>query len=375
MKLDLSIVQYLAFPVMLFVVSRLSLAGRRIPGFLLLLAFVCAAAGGSLAYSFHNDPERGFLIAKILDDNFETETRIFREKVNAEIGSESGVRASRFYRSLASSREATDFLLEHPEANAVVWGGERWMTISFAHREPLDLLNAPLAPLFEGRINMKLVSSIPAIGLSFRPDAATAKFIALAMRGSLTDKEGKYDSSSDFDLLQAATMAGGWSSGAHRAYIWWQLGNRHLLRVLYSGSVDRADLDCALRYYAAGHHLLRWGDNVALRAALLNNEAVARYAIMILEGRRHLRPAIRKGLERAMRSGREPNLYKVRLDGALVARENLYRIGPDLRERRDGAVRHGPEKRRRAHPREAHRKHKKKRNGAGRPRHDRRSRH
>jgi hypothetical protein len=137
--LDLSVLQVLAFIPLLFLFSRFSVVGRRIPRSLLIFALIAATASASLAFNFRSAQGRSFLVSRLKDDNFETESRKLREELSRRVPEGSSVRAYRYYRSFAGIKAVEQFLKGNPDANAMVWGDRRWIRVSFAMSEPVLL--------------------------------------------------------------------------------------------------------------------------------------------------------------------------------------------------------------------------------------------
>jgi hypothetical protein len=136
------------------------------------------------------------------------------------------------------------------------------------------------------------------------------------------------------NLLQAGNHAAPWSSFAHRSYALWVYANYQLLAFLESGTYEPGELDCIIEYYNQARGFLRRGDNRELHAAILNNKALALYVKYTMEGDRSLRKRSVATLLQAVRTLREPDVFKASPRAATVARENLFVVKAGLRQQK-----------------------------------------
>lgn len=342
MELNLATAQLAAFPFVIFLVSRIRLLGRRLPAVFLAFSFVGAGVAAALSYSGHLLAGSRVVVAKLQRDEYESSTRIFREDLKAALAEHSQLEPQRYFHEVRSYEEARGQLSGDAGASALIWGDERWLNVALRTSPPLLLASAAgLVP--EARlVDFELVTSVPAIGVSFNPERETVRFLAALLSGALG---GRADGA--LLLGEAAGRQAAWSSAAHRAYAHWLLGNRQLLEAFSGSSFEPGALECAYGSYLTARRLLRYGDNAELLSAIHNNLAVLLYAQLKLVNRRDLRPLVRKSFNLAIQALRHPNLLQVDYRAGLVAKGNLLKLRSALRkERTHYKKRHGRQRRR-----------------------------
>jgi hypothetical protein len=130
----------------------------------------------------------------------------------------------------------------------------------------------------------------------------------------------------DFErkIRDVAAIRSTWTSFAHRSYPMWMTGTYHLTRALRSSDVENGDLVCALTSFRAAKAQLRPGDNPALEAAILNNEAILRLvrADMGLDAKEQKTIAL-EALVGAARLKNQPNAFTEEANVWGVIRHNL----------------------------------------------------
>ena len=280
LPLDVPVTQILLFPFVVACFFKFRLINFSIPRKLLLVALAGGLIGAGIAYGPPPDRTGSFLIARFPDDPLESETRIFREKVN-EVAHKTGVVATRYFDAFTSNQDVRRFLARDPDARPVVWGTSRWMNISFPPKV-FDQRLSEGAETVQKYTGLLVVNYVPTIGLSFKPQNGTIDFIAKLFAGYFGhEKKARKAQSAEADeaqllfLSQASSLIHGWSDWAHRAFPSWVAGNRHLYASVENGKFQIGELNCAINSYNRARRYFKGGSNPELLAAVLNNEAIA----------------------------------------------------------------------------------------------------
>jgi hypothetical protein len=347
-------IQLVVFPLVLFLLWKLRILGRRVPKAPLMGAMFLAILASGYSYLYVRDEPLSFVVAKLEGDDFEARSRQFRLLHRAQlrrIGGTRAIEAQRTHESFRSHAEALRFLNRSAYLPAVVWGNERWVTLTL-HPERTRYPVSGELKTWLSALGLQFVESVPVVGLSIDPEDATAEFLSRVLaallplshssigalsqrfRGTGFSESGRIEN----ELMYAANQQAPWNSFAHRAYPWWLLGNLQLTKALHDGRVEKGELECAIRSYTQARRFIGRGDNPELLAAALNNRAVAQ-AILGQFGRpRSSRALVKHTLRVAVASLKEPNLYGVPFRAAKIARANLkaIRAGALNRTRRKG---------------------------------------
>jgi hypothetical protein len=222
---------------------------------------------------------------------------------------------------VGSNKQAREVLSKYPAASTLIWGSNRWIHASFPHRPELLLSSFPegsqaweLRELFNVP-DFLIVTSVPEIGLSTSPPEATANFLALLINlddGAFTSDRPVSESTSRALRIMALQRAP-WTTNAHLAYPMWRIGTAALVELLVAKYYQFSEMKCVTRAFESALLRLQPGDNPELRAAILNNLAVARY----LEGTAERQPALKAVAldlwNKSVQTQREKNLLRVPL--------------------------------------------------------------
>ncbi len=337
MGLTLSDLQYLAVPFTIFAAWRFRLMGKSIPRFVLSLAIVGGVLSAILAYSGVGINKKTVLVARLVGDEFEAASRVFREQIKEAARGERDIQLRRYHAPLAGYQEAQK-LLADSGALAVIWGTKHWLSVSFAAGKDFFLGNNEIVS-WEKMIGLKPVSSVSVIGMSRIPEPDTVRFLASFLVGSsIVINSGASSSEVDYgrmetELLSAATIRAHWTSYAHRAFPFWVLGNFYLQRGLQDGRYERAYLLCAIRAYTRARELLRYHENPELLAAILNNRAFVHFLIGWMEHRSDLKETALVELKVAAQLERIKNPFGYRYRAVDLAKRNLLRLKHRLETR------------------------------------------
>lgn len=324
---QLSIIQIAAFPLLLFLVWKVRVFSRGVPRGVLLFSIIGALTATTMAYTYHGDHAKSFLVAQLERDEFGTDSRILREMISQAIPGSSGVAPRRLLEEIKESREAER---RFGDASPLVWGNRRWLVVSVPRAIQTEQVRE-LHQTVEQLLHLQIVDAVSLFGLSFEPERATAHFIGAFFSGFLDESYARLgpverELQREISLREAASIGGTWSSFSHRAFPLWTLGNRHFQRAIADGRYERGEMDCAVRAYKDARGYLRFGDNPDLAAAIFNNHALALLVRAWHEGHPRFKKEARSLLRLAMKTLRQPNIYKTPYVAAQIARQNLHSI-------------------------------------------------
>ena len=209
--LGTSLAQLICIPA-LFLVLRFSLSSvLRIPWLIGIVAVVCAVAGVVFATQVRLDRSSPFYVARLSDDEHEAYGRIFREKINEWLEVlEVETRVAR-EPAIVETPEHARASLRSTAGHALVWGDRRWVNVLLS--EPTEVLLASLDDLlFPEYGAFKIVSSVPAIGMSLESVDGTARFLGTAFATmKMSDDGAVSDAEIELFWRQAANTAGLWT--------------------------------------------------------------------------------------------------------------------------------------------------------------------
>lgn len=328
---NLSIIQFIVFPVLLALLAVVSVRSLRVPRSFLAFALAGAACACCFAYIFPANPARAVVVAALEGDDFQSNSRVFREKVNSYLHDRGAVRAVGFHRALENYSEAKNVLVRD-KLGMVVWGNSRWLNLSFPYTPALSIAEFGDGLAFTRLSKFQIVTSVPNVGLSFEPRNETADFIAgmaaaLIPAVSATTPLDPSDSGArELTLMDAGNIFGRWTAGAHRALPWWVLGNLYTYRILRSEHLELGELRCAIAAYYRARSFLHPNDkiNADLWSAVHNNLAV----LLALQSEAENQPKLRKRARLFFRAASKirhmPNLFDLEVRPGKVAKRNLH---------------------------------------------------
>lgn len=338
-SLDPSQVQQLAFPLLLLGMAALPIFGRRAPASVPLVALVCGALAIRIAYLDATDAPQTVAVALLGQDAYESKSTLLREAIRRDVhirGLDRSVVARRSSERITSANGADQYLAVLHSIPFVVWGTGKWINLSFHPSRSVLVRSSDLEPWLK-YTRLKFVESVPVIGMTLEPRADTARFIvtlAQIFGAARSIPEDRVLEAVETNLKDSALHIAQWTTFAHRAYPWWQLGNLYMHQALSHGRFDAALLHCAIDAYTQARRMAgAKGDNPELLAAALNNRAVAHALLLLVEDRAALMPLIKRELQTAADSAHDRNLFSIRYRAAAIARANLraFRNGALLR--------------------------------------------
>lgn len=342
LPLDHTVAQAVIFPLVILLFARFEIGGRKIHPLVIVLGSTISVLG--VAYAFTSPTHlgnNGILIARFEGDEMQNLTRIFRELVNTQTTREGNVFAHSYYESIGSYKEAREFLAEHPKLSLVTWGNRRWINIIFKDERDSQLRDFGLTSDFAAMGSLKIVNSVPLVGLSFQPQRDTARFVAeIALGSSVVNPRGSQQDR-ELALYHALGTAGTWTSFAHRGFAGLKLGNLLLEQAIKNDSISRMTLNCAISAYQKGLSFLRPKDDPELNAALRNNLGVAIYIRSIFDGSIKQRSIGVQLIRKAVKLAKVKNRLGILPQASSVAKDNLALVnGRRILMRNKGPVEH-----------------------------------
>ena len=278
-------VQLALFPLVLLLLSALSLRGVRLPRILVGLSAIGVLCGAIIRYSDVGLEAGAFGVARFESDPLENATRIFRDRVRRFMGERSLAKFGVIGLNIRSESEARDALKERPQLGGIVWGGERWVSVSIPPAAPVSLGALPQSSFAQKRLHelgvkdLRIISQAPGFGISKALDAATSEFVGRFLRvvpifpAALTDESDSTDL--ELHLMSAVLTKAHWTTSEHIAAPKWMLGTLYLMRAISGPELSWGDLLCAEASLRSARIIaLKSGGNPALTSAILNNESV-----------------------------------------------------------------------------------------------------
>ncbi|NDF15996.1 hypothetical protein EB061_11880, partial [bacterium] len=138
-----STVQLAIFPVVVLLLSALTLKGLRLPRMLVGLAAVGVLCGAIVRYSDVGLQEGVFAIAPFTSDTLENKTMIFRDNVRRFAGERGASIIGTIPARVSTEEEARGMLAQRPQLGGIIWGSERWIHVSSRLSPPVSLRQMP----------------------------------------------------------------------------------------------------------------------------------------------------------------------------------------------------------------------------------------
>lgn len=293
-----------------------------IPKSLPIFVLSGSIVGALFHYSHLGLQPGGFLVATVTDSDLREDVKIYRDRLRKSIESKGRGAIGLYAGSVTSEADAQEVLARSTSLGGIIWGNERWTTVSFQRVSPKAIEdiagNVELSDVTAKRsiASFLLVRGIPSLGLSDGHSNASVDFVSniafLWSKFFFSQQEQRTLEDLDAALASIASSRFFWTSRSHLAMPNWMLGNLALNRSIESSLVERGYLLCAIRHFKIALKQGKVSDNPSLGAAIRNNLAAALFLRSYLQGsgrktrkiaRRHLLNAIRlKGIDAAIRA-------------------------------------------------------------------------
>ena len=277
-------VQLGIFPLLLIVLSALSLRGVRLPRVLVGLSAIGVLCGALVRYSDVGLETGAFGVARFESDSLESKTRIFRDNVRQFVGARPASAIGIISAEVHSEAEAQKLLGERSQLSGVVWGSERRVNISMRPKPPVSLAMLSSASFARRRMqelgvsDLQVMTQVPWVGFSKGLDPATFEYVGSLIRATRDFSEilREGGTSLEFEqlLLKSALIRANWTSIEHLAALKWMLGTLYLMRAVSGPELEWGELLCAESAFRSARLMLRSDDNPGLLAAIMNNQAI-----------------------------------------------------------------------------------------------------
>lgn len=281
--LSQSSAQFLILPLVLLAFFKMKILGGRLPRMSIVLAGVAAVTAGLIGnYAYVADDKGALLVATLVGDDIEAESRVFREEIRKSLTANESKLIQRYPKKIVSNIEAQKTLNDINGALGVVWGNQRWLNVQLPQASIVTLhqLALPTPPV--GLPDLHLVKTVQIFGLSYNPEGASANFLgnfarALSAIRLYESSQSIEDLDRAIDELEATVrIVARWTSYAHRGAVAWMLGNRHLERALkIGGARAKEDIRLAERAFGSARGFVPSNQAPEFEAAILNNQALA----------------------------------------------------------------------------------------------------
>ncbi len=341
------LVQYAAFPLVCLLAYFVRLHGVRLPRWGLALAVGCAGLAFFYSYFPSVGPARAAIMSPLEGDALKTQSRLLRERVNRDLVGFGQQKVRSTARSIDSHEQALE-LMKNSGLRAVVWGNTRWVRVAFKEQAPQALGEIRPHDVLMGLSELRLVTSVPSIGLSYEPRNETADFLA-GILGGLTPGFAHTITTQEAGLRELLLKDTGqlisfWSNNSHRALAWWGMGNIQAFRALQQDRLDLGELRCAIDSYKKARGFLRAKDaaNRDLLIAVINNLSVLRIVEQVDSAGREPVMRGKKLLVSAIKLAKHPSPYPSRIGPAEVARLNWQLLKGYIPETGRGKHNHKP---------------------------------
>ena len=279
------VAQLLMVPLVSLFLWKTRIQGVRVPRVVFVAAFFSIAVGVVLRFSTVHLRDGAFVVATVSKRELGQETKIYRDRLHRALGAEDRTLAG-LYRGEVGSQGAAELVLEkRPALGGVIWGSPRWMTVSFRRVPGLSLGSldqksfAKIWLVTNKWDDLRVVRSVPSVGVSHGHQDATVHFIASLLQSwnKFTQRSGLVSDDPELELRLSALVRheARWSSHSHIAYALWLRGSYHLIQAIQGASMSEGDLRCALKDFSDALAQFRQRDNPSLYAAIQNNFGLA----------------------------------------------------------------------------------------------------
>ncbi len=287
---DPSYLQLAALPIVLFIFAKLLPVHLRVGRGVALAALGLGVIGVSLSFNLYSFKSGGILVARFADDPLEDKTRIFRTQLNSIFKRFDSADLVIRHPTPLKGKMAAMRLLESQKRLGVVWGTSGVVNAAFKSPDNAtleELLGSSVHKLGLPKLaDFYVARAVSAVSVANKGNSPVDVFLAYLFLGIDSSDPIKKISY----LSQALSMSGPWLWFDHLALPYFLSGTEKLIEAVNDGVYEPAELDCAEVH-------LRWATQLLaveksdrqLRAAALNNHALAVYIKFHLEGVENLR--------------------------------------------------------------------------------------
>lgn len=267
---SLPVIQLCALPLIIFVVARFSIAGQRVPRLLLFLTVAMALGAFSLGYTTRTLDDTRIVVSRFADDPLGSDSRIFRERLDRNLGAISSLRVVRFPGSFSSYSAVRKKFANSRRYDAIIWGKTDAYTLQFPNKSKSENSRPSL-------MGLTLVTQVPSISMSRSQDSGSIQFVSDLLAALFSSRESSVVTEARADILleDAVRIESRWRSRAHRALPAWLLGVHALERAVVEAEYQPGEIECALKHFANASRMFLPSSNPEMAATLYNSWGVA----------------------------------------------------------------------------------------------------
>lgn len=133
------LIQLVLFPIVLLLMSGLSLHNVTIPRGVLVVAGLGGLCGALCTYTGVDLAPGAFVVAQLQEDRSDSDVAITRDRIRRPLGGAGLVLVGSLAQQIHSDREAREFLSQRSRLGGIVWGSARWVNVSLRVHDPLEL--------------------------------------------------------------------------------------------------------------------------------------------------------------------------------------------------------------------------------------------
>lgn len=328
-ELSHSHLQMLFFPMVLLLLWRMRHAALGIPVQILLAVAVCGFISIWFVHTVFSSGYGAFHIARLTDDPYETQSRIFREGLNSHYSWNSSVYGYRYWEAIGSRSAAEAVLAAENEIRLLVWGNQKRIHLSFGATRTETLASMLDIEGSTALFDMEFITRVPVVGLPFEPQDAVQEYLSRLFSGMLPLAQnevlisGAMGMRHELDLRAAAGTVSYWRTVEHRGFAWWILGNYYLRKALAESASRKGYLDCSARAFTVAASYVKRHDNPELFAAIHNNYALMHLIKRYLSGGKASLKIAQKSLLYALSASNYPGVYQATVDSFMPVKNNV----------------------------------------------------
>lgn len=328
-ELSHSHLQMLFFPLVLLLLWRMRHAALGIPVQVFLAVAVCGFFSIWFVHTVFSSGYGAFHIARLTDDPYETQSRIFREGLNSYFSWNSTVYGYRYWEAIGSRSAAEAVLAAEQDLRVLIWGNQKRIHLTFGSTKTETLASILGVEGSTALLDMEFITRIPIVGLPFEPHDAVQEYLALLFSGMLPIAQnevvisGAMGMRHELDLRAAAGTVSYWRTVEHRGFAWWILGNYYLRKALAEPASRRGYLDCSSRAFTVAASYVQRHENPELFAAIHNNYALMQLIKRYLSGGKAPLKLAQRSLLYALSATNYPGSYQASVDSFMPVKNNV----------------------------------------------------
>jgi hypothetical protein len=312
----------------LWLVSRVG-SYLRLPRFFMVIPF-CIIITTLCGFYYYPRKDNQVLINRFREDELGSQTRKFVSRFP------SSLRLGQFEMTrlpfqVNSHKSSQKLLLAEPHVRALIAGSTKFLEVHFPPRPFVRLQDINVREVSGPVAQLRLIQSVPFIGVPLDKVGAGESFLSDLMRGyPRRDQLGLLEPIQVVDLTSAAERVAFWRTFSHRAYPYLLLGNHYFTEVLQKQQIEGVSRQCAYNAFKEALGLQHFHNNPSLYVAASNNFGV----FLVYEGwQRQDKKLIQQGerlIRYAIPQGSRPGMIKlISSDIAKSLRKNS-RLLPEL---------------------------------------------